>query len=97
MSNWEPGDMALCVKQGPWLATFEDGRIELGNGPRAGQFLTVREVGVGMTSPCALKFSDFPDIPTERGAFVGFESYCFVKVTPPADMIAEERIFEVTA
>ncbi|MEL6707636.1 MAG: hypothetical protein AAFP79_05090 [Pseudomonadota bacterium] len=89
MSDWQVGDMALCVSVSHPLCP---------DAPRyfaVGQVQTVTRVGMAW-------WLDFPDekpavalgfneVITDR---FGFPPSLFLKVTPPADMVEEEREVE---
>ncbi len=80
MSDWQVGDLALCIKQGPWVRTFSSGRRVDSAGPKAGALLSVRQVRPGITSTIALLFSDYPDPSDPRSR--GYNSTRFRKIRP---------------
>lgn len=79
---WEVGDLALCVKVGPWRRKYEFFWSEKATGPRAGQVLRVRSVHPFGASRLGLRFADFPDCHDPN--WFGFNAARFRKVTPPA-------------
>lgn len=79
MSNWQIVDLALCVGEGIWRdAATGDTRPY---GPKRGQCHKVECIVV--EPKLALGFAKWPN-----DAFVARH---FIKVTPPADMIEQER------
>ena len=78
--DWQPGDLALCIKQGPWLRVSTDGTVIKGNGPPAGRILKVRSVSPCACCPIALKFSDWPDANVPR--WTGYNAQRFRKIRP---------------
>lgn len=89
MTDWQKGDLALCVKVGPWLFKADKGGLEPSTGPNAGAVLTVSAVNFGPNGPC-LVFENFPE--PKRGSR-GYRASRFRKVTPPkADEFDREVI-----
>ena len=83
MSGWRAGDMAVCIKIGDWLDARGNKRM-----PRTGEFLTVQDVTVGPDRLIYLRFREYPG----SGRYVDwFYEKFFIKVTPDADLVAEER------
>jgi hypothetical protein len=82
MADWQKGDMALCLKQGPWS--------DIGfAGPRAGQVFTVSAVAVRRGILSLLIRGDW------RNPW--FVTSQFRKITPGADIEgveAERRVKE---
>lgn len=81
MSDWQAGDYALCIYDGPW-----DGEEETdAPGPRCGQIHEVEEVGVCGDGPLAdelgLAFAPWNFF---------FVAECFRKVSP-CEADAEDR------
>jgi len=73
MSDWQVGDLALCIKLGPW--TCSDGSAPEDQGIiRGGGLYTVQRVGYLDPALC-LGFDVEPDVP--------YQADRFVKVTPP--------------
>ena len=80
MSDWQKGDLALCIKVGEWRRLGEFGDLGgIDNGPRAGMTLTVSEV-LSFGNGQALKFVDFPDQP--EAGWKGYNTTRFRKITP---------------
>lgn len=81
--DWKAGDLALCIKMGPWV-TFGKNAVSDGAGPRCGQHLTVREVQT-FDGRKALSFDAW-----RRDCFLADR---FVKITPlPRDEFDREVI-----
>ena len=78
--DWQPGDLALCIKLGPWRRMSSDGTVAKGEGPPAGRVLEVRSVLPGACCSIALKFSDWPDA-NVRG-WAGYDAKRFRKIRP---------------
>ena len=93
MSNWELGDMALCVRGGPIPGQVYFGAIP----PLAGQLFTVVKAEVIMSQRGQVLYLWLEDGPKNIFGEACWAACRFIKVTPPADMIADERILEVTA
>lgn len=72
--SWVPGDLALCVKQGPWR--LDDGTINW-RGPSAGSTYRVWETEEA-GGELFLGFGEWP--------YDWFLSDHFIKVTPGADI-----------
>ena len=81
MTDWRPGDFAIAKKNLP-PSTIT-----------AGKFLTVSRVICHPELGLGLMFEGVP-IPAP---YTGFKSKCFIKVTPPSDMIERERRTKVGA
>lgn len=93
MAEWQVGDLALCVKVGPWVR-IASGLVVESDPVRGGMVLTVRGVGINpFDGATALWFvgvgGDWPG-----------DAYCasrFIKVTPPeADEFDRETIALLT-
>jgi hypothetical protein len=78
--DWRAGDLALCIRGKRWK--FK-GRM----GPVCGQICTVRRVGLDEEGTLGLWFNEFPGDRCRDG----FWARAFIKVTPPAEMIEQER------
>jgi hypothetical protein len=78
--NWQVGDDALCIAQDEWVLAVDGSDT---NGPRAGDHLRVDAL-----RPCGV-FGLF--LVFDRWNGRGFHHSGFIKVTPPADMIEQER------
>lgn len=90
MSDWQKGDLALCVKTSPWAFYADSGKVWETSGPPAGRFLKVRGVEYGPNGRVSLKFSDYPDPPEPRSR--GYLSDRFRKVTPKKPDIYDQGI-----
>lgn len=76
MSNWQVGDLALCIKLGPW--TNGDGEQLPAVTIRCGGLYTVRRV-VTCFDATALWLNEWPgDADSD-----GYLADRFIKVTPP--------------
>lgn len=94
--GWEPGDLALCIKQGPWIGN-PSGRVKPG-GPRAGEIIRVARVAPNPLGGVRLHFAEHPLEPCglQTRWFVADR---FVKITPGTDAEGFEeprRIVEPT-
>ena len=78
--DWQAGDLALCIKVGPWKRFYANGTSVEGFGPRAGMKLYVRSVDVSVLGGAALKFSDWPDVP--EAEWTGYTASRFRKIRP---------------
>lgn len=92
MADWQPGDLALCVKQGPWIASDTDDDV---SGPKAGEINEVVDVHIYDEDDAA-----GPDFAGVFLVLSGWDYECFGdyhaerfrKVTPGADIEGfEER------
>lgn len=93
MADWQKGDQALCVKVGPWVNRQYPSGVETpSRGPRAGQFLTVRNVQHG-PSGTYLLFEDFPDPPSSTS--LGYNVTRFRKVTPPKPTADDREVIDL--
>lgn len=82
MSDWQVGDLALCVKLEPW-------RLSGTNGPRSGHIYRVDVVTVNLWGETGLIFHSLPSL----GYRGGWNANRFIKVTPPeADAFDRETI-----
>lgn len=91
MSNdtWQPGDLALCIKLGPWTRRYADGYTAEGNGPAPGSVHVVSAVGLTFHGLPSLKFAEHDLGPSHTG----YRADRFRKVTPPpADEFDRETI-----
>lgn len=79
MADWQKGDLALCVKQGPWRGILVDD-LRLCR-MRGGMIATVRGVGDYRGAPI-LWFEGFPGECTRDA----FHAIRFRKITPGADI-----------
>ena len=73
--DWQPGDLALCIKQGAWARIGN-------NGPKAGVLYTVRKVDYGpiyKASPTVRLYLE--GWPGDCGAH-SFAAYRFRKIRP---------------
>ena len=95
--DWQPGDLALCIKMGPWRRRHSDGRFSHGCGPPAGSVLTVRQVLLGVYDEIVLRFADYADNPVS--GWRGWHASRFRKITPGTDIegIEEPRRIPVEA
>lgn len=83
MSDWQKGDLALCVKVGPWREASGDGEILPAIMPRSGRIYTVCRIECDIHGVW-LFFIGFED---------GYHHSRFRKVTPPkADEFDREVI-----
>lgn len=76
MSDWQVGDLALCIKLGTWTNRY--GYERPADTIRCGGIYTVRRVVV-RGDKTGLWFNEWPG-DTEEDAYLGDR---FVKVTPP--------------
>ena len=79
--SWQAGDMAMCIHDN-WLL----GGIIPAAGPRKGQYLTVCKVG-NYSGQTVLWFNEWPGDQMN----MAFVAEGFIKITPPKEMIEEER------
>lgn len=86
MADWQIGDMAVCV--GPGVYFCHDRRVVHRDGPQKGSFVTVDEIAARGGST-VLGFTAWPDD--------FYAAKRFLKVTPPADLIEQERREQVPA
>lgn len=92
MSDWQVGDLALCVKLGPWCSFYHDSQIEEpgADGPKPGSVNRVIAVSLDPDNLVCLKFAEFPDDSLND---YGFCASRFRKITPPeADEFDREVI-----
>lgn len=82
MSDWQPGDLALCVKQGPWMQRFSNGGEAPCAGPMAGDVCLVVDVVVSLFGDLGLFFAEWPDYSLGGQ----YRAERFVKITPGADI-----------
>lgn len=75
MSDWQVGDLALCIKLGGWVATKDNSPWNPGS-VRCGGVYTISSVRAGIHVPVALMFVGEP----KRQ----YDASRFRKVTPPA-------------
>lgn len=80
MADWDIGDLALCIGHKGWAnaVTLKDTE-----GPRSGKVYEVRRLVMTADGTLYLGFSEWP-----RAAF---HHRGFIKVTPPREMIEQER------
>lgn len=87
MTDWRRGDIALCVSDRQWMNIMGE---PLPSAPRRGRFYTVAVV---MNLPhyggVYLHFGEWPS--------KAWDDRAFVKVTPPRELIEEERKAGVSA
>lgn len=87
--DWQPGDLALCIKQGPWRFALT---LQVNDGVpiRCGGIYRVRAIGHSViASYPVLWFDEYPG----NGIHRAFAHFCFRKVTPPeADEFDREVI-----
>jgi len=81
MSNWQPGDLALCIKQGPWEAVYDDGEVEPSEGPAPGSINVVKGLVYTRGDLC-LHLDGWLE---NDGSFSGFIASRFRKVTPGSE------------
>ena len=86
MADWQVGDDALCICQDDWVLAANGADAD---GPRAGQHYKVTVVGYSGPFGVFLGFAEWP----RRG----YHHTGFIKVTPDADLIEQERRIEVDA
>ncbi len=82
MSGWQVGDLALCIKQGQWRERHDRKRPL--KSPQPGCRYVVSEVVIGTDGVVFLGLEGFHP-------FEIFVAKRFVKITPDAELIAEER------
>lgn len=80
MSDWQKGDLALCLKRGPWEVVWGDKKIHLGFGPQFGDILTVEGVRIDWEGVLCLRFGGYNLDPCD----FGFEASRFRKIRPSA-------------
>ena len=85
MANWAVGDFAMCIHRGRWR-NADTGLLH--TGPKPGQFFTVEEVGI-CGGQVVLGFPEWPEL--------FHAARHFIKVTPPRDLIEQERREQVPA
>ena len=78
--DWQPGDLALCIKQGPWINKSASGLTRPGFGPPCGRILKVRSVIPCSVIGIALRFMDWPD--REALHWIGYNAQRFRKIRP---------------
>lgn len=93
MSGWQVGDLALCIKQSQWFGEFPDcyRAMPVSFGPECGKTYTVSHLVI---DDDGLLFLVFPEWQKERRCWLASR---FIKVTPPREMIEQERKVEVPA
>lgn len=80
---WQAGDLAECVKRGPW---WRGGVDPVEHGPSFGERDVVKGVSEGIVATTMLSFARFEGI--------RFESSGFRKVRPQADeLVAADPVF----
>ena len=84
MNDWQPGDYALCICD-DW------GRGPSVSLPKRGSIYTVREVDTDPFGNVGFWLEEFPGFEYSDG----FAEHQFIKVTPPEDMVTEERELEL--
>ena len=78
MADWQPGDLALCIKQGAW-AHFASGELAAPSCVRGGGVYQVRRVGISpFSGACVLWFTEHPG----DGITESFNASRFRKITP---------------
>lgn len=81
--NWQVGDLALCIKVGPWTID--------GCGPAPGSVSTVRDLD--LFSPDGDLYLALEEWPDSRYTIERFRASRFRKITPPeADKFDREVI-----
>lgn len=83
--TWEPGDMALCIKSGPWKAKGPKGETVEINGPKCGQMFLVVDVIEGLVGMEVETFLVFQEFTRSM-----YKSDSFIKVTPDEDFVKDE-------
>ncbi len=76
--DWQPGDCALCIKQGPWRA-MGSMKVRPNEPIRAGMFVTVRKVGMNSLGYVVLWFAE--DMRGD-GPRYSYRAIRFVKLRP---------------
>lgn len=79
MTQWQPGDLALCIKLSVWRSRSSDA---VGRGPSAGQILTVARVGDMRSGLTGLVFADYHSDVDMAGHPVPYASDRFVRLEP---------------
>jgi hypothetical protein len=92
MSDWQPGDLALCVKVSPWRGA-RHGKVQSGQDllPRPGRIYRVE--GVNRDAGRTYLYLEGFERVSADGLRWQFRACCFIKVTPPeADEYDQETL-----
>lgn len=90
--DWQPGDLALCVKRGKWWFSGT-GAINNATAMRAGQIHRVRRVGMSPNGWLTLWFDGFPG----EKFMDGFGACRFRKIKPLTNKEREEALRDLKA